>query len=144
VYATSARADSSSFVFFEDATKKAGVVGPAARTDADFTISQRSDGTLWFSPVRSDVGIALYSNRPITDLTAIDRAPTSGFGGTSIQAVPGFGYVVRLTKSDGVHYAGIRVAYVATNYVVFDWSYQSGPGNVELNRISAGLSLGSP
>jgi hypothetical protein len=144
VYATAVRPDSSSFLFFEDATKKLGVVSPASRADADLTVSQRSDGTLWFSPARADVAITLYSNKPVTDLTSIDKAPASGFGSTSIQAAAGFGYVVRLTKADGVHYAGVRVAYVATNYVVFDWSYQSGPGNPELNRISSGSSLGEP
>lgn len=144
VYATAVRADSSSFLFFEDSTKKVGVVSPGARTDADLTIVQRSDGTLWLTPVRSAVTIALYSTKPVGDLTSIDRAPTTGFGGTAIQALAGFGYVVRITKTDGVHYAGIRVAYVTKDYVVFDWSYQSGPGNPELNRISGGSALGSP
>jgi hypothetical protein len=144
VYATAVRADSSSFLFFEDATKKLGVVGLATRVDADLTISQRSDCTMWLTPARSDVAIALYSNRPVTDLTSIDRAPTSGYGSTSIQAVAGFGYVVRVTKADGVHYAGVRVAYVAKDYVVFDWAYQSAVGNAELNRVLTGSSLGQP
>jgi hypothetical protein len=144
VYASAVRADSSSFLFFEDATSKLGVVSPATRTDADLTIVQRSDGTLWLTPARSTVTITLYSTKPIGDLTSIDRAPSTGFGATAIQALPGFGYVVRITKTDGVHYAGIRVAYVAKDYVVFDWSYQSGAGNPELNRISNGASLGSP
>jgi hypothetical protein len=144
VYATTARADSSSFLFFEDATSKRGVVSPATRADADLTIVQSSDGTLWLTPARSAVTITLYSTKPIADVTSIDRAPTTGFGGTAIQALAGFGYVVRISKTDGVHYAGIRVAYVAKDYVVFDWSYQSGPGNPELNRIAGGSSLGSP
>ena len=41
----------------------------------------------------------------------------------------------RTRKSDGVHYGAIRVAYIAANYVVFDWSYQSAMGNVELSRV---------
>jgi hypothetical protein len=134
VYATAVRSDSSSFLFFEDATKKLGVVGLGTRADADVTVSQRSDGTLWFTPARSDVAVTLYSTKPVTDLTSIDRAPTAGFGATAIQAVAGYGYVFRITKADGVHYAGVRVAYVARDYVVFDWSYQTGPGNAELNR----------
>jgi hypothetical protein len=137
VYAAAARPDSSSFIFFEDATKKLGVVGPGTRADADLMVTQRSDGTLWLAPVRAQVSIALYSNKPVTDLTSIDRAPSAGYGGTPIQAASGFGYVVRITKPDGVHYAGLRVAYVASNYVVFDWSYQTGPGNAELNRIGS-------
>jgi hypothetical protein len=144
VYATAVRGDSSSFVFFEDATKRTGVVGPATRTDADITVAQRSDGTLWFTPARSDVTVTLYSTKPITDLTSIDRAPSTGFGSGAIQAAPGFGYVFRIMKSDGAHYAGVRVAYVAQGYVVFDWSYQSGPGNPELNRIPSVSTLESP
>lgn len=138
VYATTAHADSSSFLFFEDATKKLGVVSPGARADADVTVNQHADGTLWFAPARSAVTIMLYSTKPITDLTSIDRAPTSGFGSGTLQALPGFGYVIRVVKTDGVHYAGVRVAYVGKDDVVFDWSYQSGPGNVELNRIGLG------
>jgi hypothetical protein len=34
-----------------------------------------------------------------------------------------------------VHYGAVRVAYIAANYVVFDWSYQSAMGNVELSRV---------
>jgi hypothetical protein len=144
VYATAVRGDSSSFLFFEDATKRTGVVGPAARSDADVTVAQRSDGTLWFTPARSDVTVTLYSTKPITDLTSIDRAPSAGFGSGAIQAVPGFGYVFRITKPDGAHYAGVRVAFVSKDYVVFDWSYQSGPGNPELIRIPAGSVAASP
>jgi hypothetical protein len=143
VYATASRADSSAFLFFEDATKKLGVVGASTRTDADLTVNVHADGTLWFVPARTAVTIALYSSKPITDLTSIDRAPQSGFGSATLQALPGFGYVIRIVKTDGVHYAGVRVAYVGKDYVVFDWSYQSGPGNAELNRGAVGLNGGS-
>jgi hypothetical protein len=34
-----------------------------------------------------------------------------------------------------VHYAAARVAFVTPDYVVFDWSYQSAPGNAELSVI---------
>jgi len=140
VYSTTTHADSSSFLFFEDATKKLGIVSPASRADADLTVSLHADGTLWFAPARSAVTIALYSSKPITDLTSIDRAPQSGFGTTTLQAQPGFGYVVKIAKTDGVHYAGMRVAFVGKDYVVFDWSYQSGPGNAELSRGVGGVN----
>ena len=51
-----------------------------------------------------------------------------------MEAVAGFAYVVRIVKADGVHYAALRVAFIATTYVVFDWSYQSAAGNAELSR----------
>ena len=39
--------------------------------------------------------------------------------------VAGYAYVFRLVKADGVHYAAARVAFVTSDYVVFDWAYQS-------------------
>ena len=68
-------------------------------------------------------------------MTSIDRAPASGFGAVTIEAQPGYAYVFRVVESDGVHYAAARVAYRATDYVVFDWSYQSAVGNPELSRM---------
>ncbi len=76
----------------------------------------------------------LYSASPVADLTSIDRAPTTGYGNVTIEAVPGYAYVFRVEKADGVHYAAVRVAYRAADYVVFDWSYQSAVGNAELSR----------
>ena len=63
------------------------------------------------------------------------RAAPSKLGGVTIEAVPGYGYVFSAKKSDGVHYGALRVAYVAQSYVVFDWSYQSAMGNIELSRV---------
>jgi hypothetical protein len=45
--------------------------------------------------------------------------------------------VFRVQKADGLHFAAVRFGYVAANYVVFDWSYQSAAGNAELNRVPA-------
>lgn len=134
VYAHSSRPDSAGFLFLDESSKKIGSVAAATRTDIDFTIEKHSDGSLWFAPGRSGVTMMLYATAPVTDLTSIDRAPSSGFGATTIQAVPGFAYVFRLQKTDGIHFAAARVAYVAADYVVFDWSYQSSIGNPELNR----------
>jgi len=135
VYSTSARTDSSGFLFFDDVTRRLGVVSASARTDLDITIVRHSDGTLWFQPARAGATMGLYGNTPVTDLTSIDRAPSTGYSSATIQAVPGFAYVFRVQKADGIHFAAARVAYVATDYVVFDWSYQSATGNVELSRI---------
>ena len=134
VYAKTARADSSGFVFLDDATRKLGVVASASRTDLDFTIERHSDGTLWFAPARNGVTLALYSTQPVADLTSIDRAPSTGFGNVTIEAVPGFAYVFRIVKADGVHFAAVRVAFRTADYVVFDWAYQTAPGNPELDR----------
>jgi hypothetical protein len=135
VYSTAARSDSSGFLFVDDVTHRLGVVAASSRTDLDFTIVRHSDGTLWFQPARSGATMALFGSTPVIDLTSIDRAPSTGYSSATIQAVPGFAYIFRIQKADGVHFAAARVAYVAADYVVFDWSYQSAPGNAELSKI---------
>ena len=135
VYSTDIRADSSAFLFYDETSHAYGKVAASSQANADFVVERHVDGTLWFKPARADVSIATYGNAPVPDLTAIDRAPTATLANASISAVPGYGYVFSTRKSDGVHYGALRVAYVATNYVVFDWSYQSAVGNVELSRV---------
>jgi hypothetical protein len=139
VYSTATRPDSSGFLFSDPAssTLSLGKVAASSRADLDFIVERHTDGSLWFTPGRAAVTAVLYSTSPVADLTSIDRAPASGFASVTIEAVPGYAYVFRVTKPDGVHYAAVRVAFVATDYVVFDWSYQSNPGNVELSRAAA-------
>jgi hypothetical protein len=137
VYSTAFRRDSSGFIFFDDVTRKYGVVGASTRTDLDFTIERHSDGSLWFAPARAAVTMALYSTQPVTELTSIDRAPATGFAGVTIEALPGYAYVFRIVRADGVHHAAIRVAFSTPDYIVFDWAYQSAPGSVELSRAPA-------
>lgn len=134
VYSRQARPDSAGFLFSDDVSKKLAVVASTQRTELDFTIDRHADGSLWFSPARAGVTMALYSTAPVTDLTSIDRAPATGLGAVSIEAVPGYAYVFRVQKSDGVHYAAVRVAFTTASYVVFDWSYQTALNNPELNR----------
>jgi hypothetical protein len=72
----------------------------------------------------------------VTDLTSIDVAPLrSAFGTGAIEAVPGYAYVFETRLSDGLHYAALRVSHVSASYVIFDWAYQSDPGNPELRRV---------
>lgn len=134
VYATAARSDSSGFLFLDETSRRLGVVAASARTDLDLTIERHSDGSLWFAPARSGVTMMLYSVKPVADLTSIDRAPSTGFASTTTEALAGFAYVFRVQKADGVHFAAIRVDFVTKDYVVFDWAYQSAPGNAELSR----------
>ena len=135
VYSRQTRPDSAGFLFLDEIDRKIGSVANASRADLDFTIERHDDGSLWFAPARADVTMGLYSTSPVTDLTSIDRAPASGLDAVSIEALPGFAYVFRTKKTDGVHFAGVRVDYIGPNYVVFDWSYQSAIGNAELNVI---------
>ena len=124
----------SGFRFFVPSTATFGAVLPGDRSDLDFRVERRADGSLWLVPVRSGVRVALYRNTPITDLTSIDVAPASGFSSGAIEAVPGYGYVFEMLLGDGLHYGAVRVTHVARDYVLFDWAYQSDPGNPELKR----------
>jgi hypothetical protein len=134
VYATASRPDSSGFLFFDETAKHVGVVAASSRADLDVTVERHTDGSLWFAPARSGVTMTLYSTKPVADLTSIDRAPAAGFASVTTEALAGYAYVFRVQKADGIHFAAIRVAFVANDYVVFDWAYQSAPGNAELSR----------
>lgn len=124
----------SGFRFFDAATQTVGLVTSGTRTDLDFRLDRHADGSLWMTPVRPDVQIALYSNAPVVDLTSIDIAPLTGFASTAIEAVPGYAYVFAVTYADGTHYGALRVSHVARDYMIFDWAYQSATGNPELSR----------
>ena len=137
VYAHDTRSDSSGFLFYDESGHTYGKVTAATQSPLDFTIERHADGTLWFTPARTDVLMATYGTSQIPDLTSIDRAPVNALANVTIEAVPGYGYVFSTRKTDGVHYGAARVAYVAADYVVFDWSYQSAVGNVELMRMPA-------
>lgn len=140
VYSHDIRPDSAGFAFYDESTHLYGAVELATRTGIDFTIERHADGTLWFDPASTNVTIATYGSAPTPDLTSIDKAPVSQLSNVTIEAVPGYGYVFGTRKSDGMHYGAVRVAFVAQDYVVFDWSYQSAVGNIELTRVSGEVS----
>lgn len=65
-------------------------------------------------------------------LDDISVAPTSGWSPSrSVEAIPGHTYVI-WTWDD--HYAKVRVRDVTSNWIVFDWAYQTAPANPELHR----------
>ena len=109
-----------------------------SRTDLDFRIDKRTDGSLWIVPVRADARVALYSSTPVADLTSIDVAPArSAFSTAAIEAVPGYAYVFEIQLADGLHYGALRVTHVGRDYLIVDWAYQSDHGNPELIRVDA-------
>lgn len=117
-----------------------GIVTDGDRTDIDFRVTRDVNGDFFFVPVRAGTEIALYSDQPIADLTSIDVAPSdAAFDRVSIQAVPMFGYVFRMDGGDGfARFGAIRVTHVGQDYMVFDWSFQTDPGNPELS-VGAGI-----
>lgn len=134
-------AATSGFRFFLDGNQdgqaspsELGLIVDGGRQDIDFYLAE-SGGDIFFFPVRAGTEIALYSSQPIEDLTSIDVAPEIGFSVTPIEAAPGFGYVFLMDGGDGfARFGAIRVTHVGADYIIFDWSYQTDPGNPELLR----------
>jgi len=112
------------------------------RTDIDFWVHlQASDSTLWIVPEFAGDSLQLYdSTHPVADLTSIDFAPASGYTRNMIQAVPGYGYVFQRNENGQYHYAALRVTAVGRQYVIFDWSAQTDPGNPELVVMQPALA----
>jgi hypothetical protein len=110
-----------------------GLVQDGNRTDIDFWVYvQPSDSTLWLVPEFTGTSVQLYQSSPIADLTSIDFAPATGYTRNMIQAVPGYGYVFEIVDNGQIHYGALRVTAVSRQYVIFDWSVQTDPGNPEL------------
>lgn len=136
----------SGFRFFLDANGdglagplELGVVGPGSSATMDFSVSRNANGTLFLVPQRTGTQITIYGNAPIADLTSIDLAPDAGYTRNAAQAAPMYGYVFQMTAGDPfARYGAIRVTAVGTDYVIFDWSYQTDPGNPELVRFAGG------
>ncbi|MGI9078329.1 MAG: hypothetical protein ACR2G6_13535 [Gemmatimonadaceae bacterium] len=142
VYARESAPLKSGFRFFDAATVSFGSVVAGDRTDIDFRVERRPDGSLWFNPVRAGVRVALYGSTAVDDLTAVDLAPVSGYAASSIEALPGFAYVFETLLADGLHYGAVRVSHVSRDYMILDWSYQSDRGNPELKRSALRSSGG--
>jgi hypothetical protein len=70
-------------------------------------------------------------------LDAIDWAPEAGWSPSgTVELIPGHCYVV-WTRDN--HFAKFRVTGLSSSVVVFDWAYQTDPGNPELR---AGRAIG--
>ncbi|MFN0179371.1 MAG: hypothetical protein ACKVZ0_11275 [Gemmatimonadales bacterium] len=128
------------FRFWRDANGNAkveanelGRVGSGAAADNDFTIERDPNGRLFLTPIRTGTTVAIYGNRPIGDLTEINVAPGTGYARAPIEALPGWGYVFQMDGPDQFYrYGGLRVTHVGRDLIIFDWSFQTDPGNPEL------------
>ncbi len=112
-----------------------GLVGSALTGTNDFVLVN-SGGTLWLTPPRAAATMQVYGNTPIGDLTDIDLAPNGGYAATAISASPMWGYVFEMTEGSFYKYGALRVTAVGPKYIIFDWSYQTDPGNPELIRVA--------
>ena len=112
-----------------------GAVGDGNRTDIDFWVDRDAlTGDFFMMPERAGTLVVQYGTGLIDDLTSIDFAPFDGYSNLGIQALPGYAYVFEMDGGDGLpRYGAIRVTHVGNDYMLFDWSYQTDPGNPELS-----------
>src|SRR5437660_10775 len=140
VWAGEADSTQAGFRFWDDVNadgvgqpSELGLVQNGNRTDIDFWVHRDpTDSSMWIVPEFTGTSVRLYGNSPIADLTSIDLAPASGYSRNMIEAVPQYGYVFQIVEGSTVRYGGLRVTHVGRNYVIFDWSFQTDPGNPEL------------
>ncbi len=101
----------------------------------DIAVVRGNDGALYLEPVRAGTQLAIWDNAPIAKLTDIDVAPAAGYSRNAIEAVAGWGYVVRMDGPDGwARFGAIRVTWSGTGHLIFEWAFQDDPGNPELLR----------
>jgi hypothetical protein len=151
VFAYEENAAASGFRFWEDLNadgraqaSELGRVQDGNLTSIDFWVHRDPvDSTLWLVPEFSGTQIQLYSTAPVADLTSIDFAPDTGYSRNMIQAVPGYAYVFQIVEGATLRYGALRVTHVGRDYLIFDWSFQTDPGNPEL-QIRAGQSTAMP
>ena len=135
------RSDSAGFRFWQDLDNNGiaeedelGLNRDGGAANIDFYVMRDAGGAFYFQPVRMGTGVRLYGSDPLPDLTSIDYAPDGGYSAGQIRAFPMFGYVFEMDGGDGwARYGGLRVTHVGQDYIIFDWSYQTDPGNPELS-----------
>lgn len=118
-----------------------GIVGPGGATTIDFWVFRDATDSLFLVPERAGTGVEFYESVPVDDLTSVDIAPDQTYRTSAIIALPGFGYVFEMDGGDGfARYGAIRITHVSRDLLIFDWSYQTDPGNPEL-QIRGGLPV---
>ena len=142
LWADAVDASQAGFRFFQDLNgdglvglTELGIIASSASLAVDFYLYRDLAQDLFFMPRRAGTSVALYGNAPVDDLTAIDIAPLTGYDVTGIEVLPGYGYVFEMDGGDGfARYGAIRPTHVGRDFIIFDWSYQTDPGNPELSR----------
>lgn len=73
---------------------------------------------------------------PTYDLYDIPYAPNAGWAASkSVRAVKGHTYVIWTFDN---HFAKVRISQITPDRIVFDWSYQTVKGNVDLKPVKQG------
>lgn len=147
VYAFSDSAGASGFRFRD--TGLAQAVVPGVDPGRHFRLEADS-AALWLAPgpgtavhVESRYATALKCGPGSdSDCVAWEVAPRSGYASAPIAAGPSLAYVFRTTDEAGrMRYGLVRVAFTGVDQagrelIVFDWAYQTQPGNRSLDGAS--------
>lgn len=153
LFARQVRDAESGFRFWDDLNgdlrsqdNELGLVRQGSANNIDFSVERDGTGTLFLTPVRSGTGVELYSDIPVEDLTSIDFAPCLpaptpedclAYSPSPIEASPGFAYVFEMDGGDGLlRFGALRVTHVGQDFLIFDWAFQTDPGNPELVVIA--------
>jgi hypothetical protein len=149
VFARQSQDAESGFRFWDDLNgdlrtqdNELGFVRSGSATNIDFSVEADGAGALFLTPVRSGTGVEFYSDVPVEDLTSVDLAPCLpapspqnclAYSSTPIEASPGFGYAFEMDGGDGfLRFGALRVTHVGQTFLIFDWAFQTDPGNPEL------------
>lgn len=109
-----------------------GIVS-ASSSASDFNL-QVSGPSLVITPVFA--GTTIQAVSPVDQLTDIDFAPAGGYQSAGLPATVRTGYIFQINNGGTfLQYGAIHVSAVGPNYIIFDWSYQTDPGNPELMRM---------
>ena len=93
----------------------------------DFYFS-RVDDACYLCTGRTDTWIQDYGYTESLD--EITYAPEYGWSTTGVvEAIHGHTYILWMWDN---HFAKVRIVEIGADYVVFDWAYQTDPGNPEL------------
>jgi hypothetical protein len=141
VFARQSQTAESGFRFWDDLngdgqveSDELGLVRDGTSPNIDFAVDRDANGDLFLTPIRNGTGVEYYdATAPVADLTSVDFAPDQTYLPTAIQAVPGYGYVFQMSAADGIpRYGALRVTHVGQTFLIFDWAFQTDPGNPEL------------
>src|SRR3989442_9417540 len=107
-----------------------GLVQDGNPTDIDFRIERDINDTLGILAVFSGTSVLAYG--PVSDLTDIDVAPTTGYSSQRAKVLPGYGYVFEIIEGQDKRYGAVRISPAATQNAIFDSGFQTDRGNPEL------------
>jgi hypothetical protein len=151
LYPVQDRADLSGFRFWQDLNAdgdvqipELGLIRNGNDASIDFFLERGGlPGELFLTPVRPGTGVEYADDtRPVEDLTSIDFAPDQLYETSGVLAAPGFGYIFEMDGLDGFkRYGALRVTHVGQTFIMFDWAFQTDPGNPELIVTSGGRLL---